>query len=98
LPLADGEQLTFRVFTPRGNSAVAAFFVFAQESFMTHAEMERELSRSTGESLATIRRRGFQLVEPPVARPRLVDWDELDAERVSIVPQRSRQNRRLIAA
>jgi hypothetical protein len=75
------------------------FFLPVGKDFaMTHAEMERELSRSTGESLATIRRRGFQLVEPPVAGPQLVDWDELDAERVSIVPQRSRQNLRLIAA
>jgi hypothetical protein len=60
--------------------------------------MERELSRSTGESLATIRRRGFQLVEPPTPGPQLVDWDELDAERVVVMPQRSRQYRRLIAA
>ena len=65
---------------------------------MTHAQMERELAHATGESLATIRRHGFQLVEPPVTSPRLIDWDELDADRVSIVPQRSRQHRRLIAA
>ena len=65
---------------------------------MTHAQMERELSRTTGESLTTIRRRGFQLVEPPVPSPQLVDWDELDAERVAVVPQRSRQERRLAAA
>ena len=64
---------------------------------MTHAQMERELARATGESLATIRRRGFQLVEPPMASPQLVDWDELDADRVAVVPQRSRQNLRAAA-
>ena len=62
---------------------------------MTHAEMERELAHTTGESLAMIRRRGFQLIEPPPLDPRFVDWDELDAERVAVIPQRSRQNRRL---
>jgi len=64
---------------------------------MTHNQMERELSRATGESLATIRRHGFQLVEPPMASPQLVDWDELDADRVAFVPQRSRQRRQLAA-
>ena len=65
---------------------------------MTHAQMERELARTTGESLGTIRRHGFQLVEPPVLCPQLVDWDELDAERVAVLPQRSRQTRQLAAA
>ena len=65
---------------------------------MTHAQMERELAHATGESLATIRRHGFQLVEPPLASPQLVDWDELDAERVAMIPQRSTQNRQLVAA
>jgi hypothetical protein len=64
---------------------------------MTHAEMERDLSRTARESIPTIRR-AFQLVEPLVASARLVDWDELDADRVSIVPQRPRQYRRQIAA
>ena len=61
---------------------------------MTHAQMERELAHATGESLTTIRRRGFQLVEPPVLSPQFVNWDELDAERVAVVPQRSREHRR----
>jgi len=61
---------------------------------MTHAQMERELAHATGESLTTIRSRGFQLVEPPVLSPQLVDWDELDAQRVAVVPQRSRERRR----
>ena len=34
---------------------------------MTQAEMERELAAVTGESLSEIRRRGFSLLEAPVA-------------------------------
>ena len=64
---------------------------------MTHAEMERELSRATGESLNTLRHRGFQLIEPPTLSPLTVDWDELDSQRVSMLPQRSREKRRSAA-
>ena len=60
---------------------------------MTQAEMERELAEVTGESLGTIRRHGFQLVEPPVVYPRIVDWDELHEDRVAVLPQRSRSRR-----
>ena len=61
---------------------------------MTHSEMEHQLCRTTGESLATIRCRGFQLLELGNCRPLTVDWDALDAQRVAVVPQRSRQRRR----
>ena len=64
---------------------------------MTQAEMERELAEMTGESVGTIRRRGFQLVEPPVVRPQVVDWDTLHESRVAVVPQRSRSRQRLVA-
>ena len=66
---------------------------------MTQTEMERELAEVTGESLGTIRRRGFQLVEPPVSvsDPQFVDWDTLHQDRVAVLPQRSR-SRRLLAA
>jgi hypothetical protein len=57
---------------------------------MTQAEFERELARQTGESLATIRQRGFQLIVEPAPEPQVVDWDALDQERVSYVPQRAR--------
>jgi len=57
---------------------------------MSQAEFERELARQTGESISTIRRRGFQLIEAPEPGPQVVDWDSLDQERVSYVPQRSR--------
>lgn len=60
---------------------------------MTQAEMERELADVTGESVGTIRHRGFQLVEPPVSYPRMVDWDSLNEERVAVLPQRSRGHR-----
>ena len=63
---------------------------------MTQAEMERELADVTGESLNTIRHRGFQLIEPLVLYPQTVDWDSLDQERVAVLPQRAR-NRRLAA-
>jgi hypothetical protein len=57
---------------------------------MSQAEFERELARQTGESISTIRRRGFQLMEVPEPEPQIVDWDALDQQRVSYVPQRSR--------
>ncbi len=44
---------------------------------MTQRELERELSLATGESLSTIRSRGFSIVEPPDLEPLIVDWDEL---------------------
>ena len=56
---------------------------------MTQAELERELSELTGESLATIRHRGFSLVDFHDRGPQIVDWDALDAERVSYLPQRA---------
>ena len=65
---------------------------------MTQAEMERELSVVTGESLSTIRRRGFQLVEPPVSYPRIIDWDVLNEDRVSVLPQRGQTHSRRLAA
>lgn len=53
---------------------------------MTQAELDRELSRKTGESVGTIRNLGFSLVETPDPEPLTVDWDELDAVRVGIFP------------
>ena len=60
---------------------------------MSQAELERELARHTGESVRTLRRRGFQYVEVPDLKPLVVDWDELDEGRTSYVPQRSRAHR-----
>jgi hypothetical protein len=59
---------------------------------MTQAEFERELSRATGESLGTLRNRGFQLIEPPDLSPLMIDWDELQpyepARRIQRRPRR----------
>ncbi len=60
---------------------------------MTQAQMERELARATGESIATIRHRGFSLVEPPELEPLTVDWDQLAAERVAMFPSGNRDRR-----
>ena len=64
---------------------------------MTQAEMERELAEMTGESVSTIRHHGFQLIETPTPKPRMVNWDRLDSRRVAVVPQRSRPKRRQAA-
>ena len=42
---------------------------------MTQHELERELASATGESLSTIRSRGFSLVEVPDLEPLTIDWD-----------------------
>jgi hypothetical protein len=54
---------------------------------MTQRELDRELARMTGESLSTIRQRGFSLVEPPELEPLVVDWDALEKQRTAIFPQ-----------
>jgi hypothetical protein len=58
---------------------------------MSQCELEREVSRCTGESLGTIRRRGFSIVPPypsvfdpdadEMPAPQVIDWDEVDAQR-----------------
>ena len=44
---------------------------------MTQHEFERQIVDATGESLATIRSRGFSLVEVPDLEPLTIDWDVL---------------------
>lgn len=57
---------------------------------MTQRQLEHEIASVTGESLATVRRRGFSLVTPlslfdpdsdGMAEPQTVDWDQLDTDR-----------------
>ncbi len=57
---------------------------------MTQVEIDREVSRATGETIGTIKRRGFSILplpgdysddEPHVLPLRIVDWDEVDATR-----------------
>jgi hypothetical protein len=62
---------------------------------MTQAELDREVSRATGESVGMIRDLGFNLVEPPNLEPLTVDWDALEADRVGLFPA---GHRRLMAA
>jgi hypothetical protein len=63
---------------------------------MTQAQLEREISRATGESVTTIRNLGFSLIDPQEPEPLTVDWDELDASRVGLFP--AAPSRRLLAA
>ena len=58
---------------------------------MTHAQMERELARATGESVSTLRSLGFQPVETPDPEPLTVDWEAIDQERLAIFPDRQRR-------
>ena len=55
---------------------------------MSQAELDREVSRATGESIGTIRRHGFSMLPLPdgsfdndqkVSTIRIIDWDERDA-------------------
>jgi hypothetical protein len=63
---------------------------------MTRSSLHRAIARATGESLGTIRRLGFTLLGSPDsdhgpsgAHPsRLVDWDEVDANRIRVLPVR----------
>ena len=64
---------------------------------MTQAELERELSDLTGESLGEIRRRGFSLVEV-APEPLSIDWDELQQVEALRYPPRRRPVRRRSAA
>jgi hypothetical protein len=56
---------------------------------MTQREFERELARATGETVSTLRSRGFSLLETPASEPRMVDWDAIDEERVGLFPART---------
>jgi hypothetical protein len=53
---------------------------------MTQSELDRAVAAATGESVDTISRRGFVLLTPnPIeSEPLVVDWDELDANRVAL--------------
>ena len=57
---------------------------------MTQQQLEREVADATGESLRTIRRRGFSVIditqtdfdpEPNILPIQMVDWDEVQANR-----------------
>jgi hypothetical protein len=54
---------------------------------MTRLELNRAVARATGEDLATVRRRGFQIAVPievcdydsDSRAPQFIDWDSLQA-------------------
>ena len=60
---------------------------------MTQAQLDRAVARATGESLRTINAMGFvPLASNAVEHePQIVDWDELDAHRYSVFPQRRQE-------
>jgi hypothetical protein len=57
---------------------------------MTQAELNREVASRTGESVSTIRRLGFNLLDIPCRPPLVVDWDQLDRQRPRFLPDRQR--------
>ena len=62
---------------------------------MSQHDLNREISRATGESISTIAGMGFVELRPiPFElEPQTMDWDEHDAERnVSVIPQRRRHS------
>lgn len=60
---------------------------------MNQRELNREVSKKTGETVSTIAALGFvPLTNQPYERePLTIDWDGLDAERnVALMPKRAR--------
>jgi hypothetical protein len=64
---------------------------------MTQRELNRAVAEATGEDLREVRRRGFSIAdpvdldfdpEPNCIRPKAVDWDLLEAERLGLFPAR----------
>lgn len=67
---------------------------------MTQHDLDRQVARATGESLGTITRRGFSVVEletphfdpePDNRTPQVVDWDDVAALRSSTFASRRRR-------
>jgi len=59
---------------------------------MNQRELNREISKKTGETVATISQLGFvPLTTQPYERePQTVDWDEVDADRhVAVMSRRT---------
>jgi hypothetical protein len=62
---------------------------------MTQQELDQAVATATGEPLREVKSRGFGIADPlevhfdpePYDRkPLVVDWDEVDARRVSLFP------------
>ena len=57
---------------------------------MTQAQLNRAVAQATGESVETIRRHGFSIVQPLTvfdpdedepALPQVADWDQIEVDR-----------------
>lgn len=55
---------------------------------MTQNDLNRQVARATGETIATVKHLGFVLDEPPPSSlgtdpdgPQVIDWDALDVQR-----------------
>ena len=60
---------------------------------MSQRDLNRAVSKATGEDIATIAGMGFvELTRLPIERePNVLDWDEYDLERnVAVIPQHRR--------
>jgi len=57
---------------------------------MTQNDLNRAVARATGETVSTIAAMGFvPLTDAPIERePLVVDWDEVDQQRLSLLPAR----------
>jgi len=70
---------------------------------MHQSLLERAVAAAPGEAFSTIRRLGFGRFDPSAGdrdfdelpRPRIVNWDRLDAGRPAFLPQRARLHRKL---
>ena len=60
---------------------------------MTQADLNRAVAQATGDTVSTIAAMGFvPLTSGPIERdPLVVDWDERDGQRVSLLPERCRE-------
>jgi hypothetical protein len=63
---------------------------------MTQDQFHRALAKATGESVRTLKRLGFSLLEPDLGQidaealdvaPQTVDWDRLEADRIALAIQ-----------
>ena len=63
---------------------------------MTQADLNRSLSRATGDSVRKIKQLGFSLFDPGAdqgetellsAPPQVIDWDALERDRVALAIQ-----------
>jgi hypothetical protein len=57
---------------------------------MTQKELNRQVSERTGETVRTIRRRGFSLMKIECPPSLMVDWDEVDSRRSKMLQERRR--------